>query len=342
MKAIVFEQHGPVANLKLSSIPDPQLEPGMAIVKVHAVALNGFDPMILRGIPGITTPLPMVPGGDVAGEVAALNAGEDTLGFRVGDRVLIDPAIPHVGSRKGGILGETVRGGACELLAVPVQNLIRIPSNVSFEDAASLPIAYGTAHRMMLTRAQVAANDKVLILGASGGVGTCCLQMAKLRNAEVAVCTSSAEKGTLLRKLGADHVIDTSKEDFVTATHRIWGKPKVFGEGGGADIVINYNGGDSWAQSLRTVRRGGKLTTCGATNGYDPKTDIRYIWSLEINILGSNMWTQEGITELLRLVAERRIEPVKASVRPLSELPLSLQELIDRKIVGKAIVTVDA
>jgi alcohol dehydrogenase len=339
MKAIVFERHGSVENLHLAVLPDPEPEPGMAIVRVRAVALNGFDPMILKGIPGLTTPLPMIPGGDVAGEVVSLD-GQAPFGVRAGARVLVDPAIPKIGSRKGGVLGETVRGGACELLSVPVQNLIPVPDNVTFEDAASLPIAYGTAYRMMIRRAQVAAKDKVLILGASGGVGTCCLQLAKLAGAEVAVCTSARDKGELLRQIGADHVIDTSAEDFVAASHRIWGKPKVFGDGGGADIVINYNGGDSWAQSLRTVRRGGKLLTCGATNGYDPQTDIRFIWSLELNILGSNMWEQADLTELLRLVAERRIAPVKSSVRPLEELPRSLQELIDRRIVGKAVLSV--
>jgi len=338
MKAVIFEEHGSVENLKFTDVPDPQLENEMAIVRVRAVALNGFDPMIIKGIPGLTTPLPMIPGGDVSGDIYEISDCVEAEGFSIGDRVLIDPAIPKSGDKKGGVLGETVLGGACELIAVPVRNLIPIPDNVSFEDAAALPIAYGTAYRMMITRAQVAKNNKVLILGASGGIGTCCLQLSKLAGAEVAVCTGSIEKGEVLRSLGADHVINTSDEDFVTASHNIWGKPRVFGESGGADIVVNFDGGDSWARSLRTVKRGGKLVTCGATNGFDPNTDIRYIWSLELNIMGSNMWLKQDLVELLNMVSDDKIKPIIHSVRPLEELSISIQELIDRKVVGKAIL----
>lgn len=334
MKAIIFEEHGSVKKLKYRTVPKPRAESGMAVVRVRAVALNGFDAMILRKIPGLKTPLPMIPGGDVSGEVVELPFGADGIEISVGDRVMVDPSMPD----HGGVLGETIPGGACEFLVVPIENLVLIPNGVTFEDAASLPIAYGSAHRMMITRGNVGQGDKVLILGASGGVGTCCLQLAKMMGAEVAVCTRSVEKGAALRELGADHVINTGLDDFVHKIHKIWGKPKVFGDGGGADIVINFNGGESWAKSFRTVRRGGKLLICGATNGYQPQTDLRYIWSLEINIIGSNCWTRTDLTTLLTLVSEGRIKPVISSVRPLEDLPKSLQELIDRKVIGKAVL----
>ena len=337
MKAIIYENHGCLDNLTVADVPKPTPSKGEALISVRAVALNGFDPMILKGIPGIKTPMPMVPGGDVSGEIVAF--GEDTKGegLEIGDRVLLNPLIITKG-----VLGETMPGGAREFMTFPIENLIKIPDGVSYEQAAALPIAYGTAHKMMLIRAGVKKGDKVLILGATGGVGVCCLQLSKLYGAEVAACTSSKTKGKQLRELGADHVIVTTDyADFVKEAHRIFGRPRVFDDGGGANIVINYNGGDSWVPSLKTACRGGKIITCGATNGYAPNTDLRYVWSLELNILGSNGWNgNAGLEDLLNMVAARKIEPAIHSVRPVEELAASLQDMIDRKVFGKAVLTV--
>ena len=335
MKAIVFERHGGIEELKFRDWPDPQPESGECVIAVKAVALNGFDPMILRSIPGLKIPLPMIPGGDVAGVIESHATDVDAAQWPTGMRVMVDPLLLS----KGGVLGETVRGGACERLSVPVTHLVPIPDEVSFEDAASLPIAYGTAHRMMVTRGKVSAGEKVLILGASGGVGTCCIQLAKMVGASVAACTGSPEKVDKLKALGADHVIVTSEEDYVARVRELWGRARVFTGGGGADVIVNYNGGDSWAQCFRALKLDGRLLTCGATNGFDPKTDIRYIWSFEFNIIGSNSWVRSDLEQLLELVRTKRITPVKHCVRPLAELPETLAELIARKVVGKAILT---
>ena len=334
MKAIVFERHGGIEQLAYTDFPDPVPEPGECLIKVEAVALNGFDPMILNKIPGLKTPLPMIPGGDVAGEIVGYGDGVDAAEWPLGTKVMVDPAMFD----KGGVLGETVIGGASDFIAIPTGNLVKIPDGVSTVDAACLPIAYGTAHKMILKRGRVVAGDKVLILGASGGVGSCCIQLAKMVGAEVAACTSSAAKGEKLKELGADHIIDTSKQNYVDVVRELWGKPRVFEGGGGADVIVNYNGGDSWTECFRALKREGRLLTCGATNGYDPKTDIRYIWSFEFDILGSNGWARDDLTSLLELVRDGKIIPVKDSVRPLPELGKSLQELIDRKIVGKAVL----
>ncbi|GGF58565.1 zinc-binding dehydrogenase [Azorhizobium oxalatiphilum] len=335
MKAVIFEEHGPVSNLKVADIPAPEPAAGEALVRVRAVALNGFDPMILAKIPGINTPLPMIPGGDISGEVAGFGPGTDAGEFAVGTRVLIDPLI-----RGKGVFGETVRGGACEYVTVPVTNLVRVPDAVSFEDAAALPIAYGTAYRMIRERGKVLAGEKVLVLGATGGVGVCSVQLAKLAGAEVAAATSSAAKAEQLRAIGVDHVINVAEEDFVKSTQALWGKPRVFDEGGGADVVVNFVGGDDWARALRCVKRGGRMLTCGATNGYDPKTDIRFIWSFEISVVGSNCWTRGDLVALLDLVADGSLKPQISSLRPLEELPTSLQDMIDRTVFGKAVLRV--
>jgi alcohol dehydrogenase len=189
----------------------------------------------------------------------------------------------------------------------------------------------------MMTRGKVARGEKVLILGASGGVGTCCVQLAKLAGAEVVACTSSADKGKRLREIGADHVIDTSQQDYVAEIIARYGKPRTFG-GGGVDVVVNYTGGDTWAQCLRTVRAQGRVLTCGATAGYDPKTDLRYIWSFELNIIGSNGWTVQDHLDLLDMIAAGRLKPVVDSVRPLAEYKAALIDLMQRRVFGKAVL----
>lgn len=333
MKAIVFHEHGGLEKLRYEDFPDPQLGPEDVLIRVRAVSLNGFDPMILNGIPGLRTPLPMIPGADFAGEIVDMGPEVDRSRWRTGQRVTAVPLRPGVG-----MMGETLRGAASELCAVPQSVLLPLPDAVSFVDAACLPTAYGTALRMMATRGKVARGERVLILGASGGVGTCCVQLAKLAGAEVVACTSSQDKAQKLKEIGADHVIDTSTQNYVEEIIRLYGKPRVWGESGGVDVIVNYIGGDSWAECFRALKRDGRLLTCGATAGYDPKTDLRYIWSFEFNIIGANGWQPSDQVELLEMVADGRIKPVVHSVRPLSELPISLQELIDRKVFGKAVL----
>jgi alcohol dehydrogenase len=332
MKAVVFHQHGPLNNIRYEDYPEPEFGPADCLVAVKAVTLNGFDPMVLRGIPGLKTPLPMIPGADVAGEV--IETGPEVKRWKKGDRVAVIPNRPRVG-----MMGETLRGGACERLAIPEEFLLELPDKVSYVDAACLPTAYGCALRMMYTRGKVAKGEKVLILGASGGVGTCCVQLAKLVGAEVIAVTSSDDKAEKLKEIGADHVVNAAKQDYVQWVIERYGKPRTWGGAGGVDVIVNYTGGETWAQCFRALRHQGRLLTCGATAGYDPKTDIRYIWSFEFNIIGSNSWTVGDHTELLQMIADGRLKPVIHSVRPLSELAISLQELIERKVFGKAVLT---
>jgi alcohol dehydrogenase len=333
MKAIVFHQHGGVEQLRYEDIADPEVGPEDVRLRVRAVSLNGFDPMILNGIPGLKTPLPMIPGADFAGEIVEMGSAVDRQRWHVGQRVTAVPLRPGVG-----MMGETLRGAASEYCVVPQSVLLPMPDAVSFVDAACLPTAYGTALRMMQTRGKVTRGEKVLVLGASGGVGTCCVQLAKLAGAEVTACASSAEKLEKLKALGADHVVNTSTQNYVEEVIRLHGKPRVWGTSGGVDMIVNYIGGATWAECFRALKRDGRLLTCGATAGYAPQTDIRYIWSFEFNIIGSNGWESSDQMELLEMVADKRIKPVVHSVRPLSELPASLQELIDRKIFGKAVL----
>ena len=233
--------------------------------------------------------------------------------------------------------GETLPGACRELVAMPVTNLLRMPDGLSFVDAAALPIAYGTALRMMQARGVIRAGEKVLILGATGGVGTCCVQLAAAAGAEVIACGSAEWKLGKLKEIGAAHVIDTSKEDFLSVIRQKFGKPR-YGGGGGVDVVVNYIGGDTWVPSLKTLRHQGRLLVCGATAGYAPAEDLRYIWSFELQIIGSDGWTYEDQTTLMEMVVQGKLKPVLHSTRPLSETPQALQELIDRRVFGKSIL----
>jgi alcohol dehydrogenase len=301
-------------------------------VAVRATSLNYHDVFTLRGMPGITIPMPAIMGLDVAGEIDEL--GPDVEGWRVGDRVLIDP----IDRRRGGLMGETIHGGLAERCRAGAHQLIPIPAGVSFADAAALPVAYGTAHRMMVTQGRVAAGERVLILGASGGVGTGCVFLARMAGATVVACASSESKAKRLYELGADHVIDYARGDFMAEVHARFGKPHRRGFEGGVDVVVNFTGGDTWVPSLRCLRRGGRLLTCGATAGFDPKTDIRYIWTFELQVLGSNGWTPEDLVTLLQMVAGGRLKPVIDRVVPLAEAREGLRLLADREVIGKVIV----
>jgi alcohol dehydrogenase len=334
MKALVLREHGAGGLRYEADFPDPVPCGDDVVVRVRATALNYHDVFTRRGMPGIRIPMPAIMGLDVAGEIAAL--GPDVTGWKVGDRVLGDP----INRVEGGLTGETVHGGLAEYCRLRAHQLVAIPEGIAFEQAAALPCAYGTARRMMHTNGRVAAGEKVLILGASGGVGVCCVQLAKLADATVIAATSSPEKATRLRALGADHTIDTAQEDFAEAIYRLYGKPARRGSGSnrGVDVVVNYTGGETWTKSLRILRVGGRLLTCGATAGYDPLEDIRYIWTFELQILGSNGWAREDITALLGMVQAGGLEAVIDASYPLERAAEALDRLENRQVFGKLVI----
>jgi alcohol dehydrogenase len=334
MRANVIHEHGGPERLVYEpDWPDPVAGPGEAVVTMRACALNYHDVFTRRGMPGIRLPLPVIPGNDAAGVVAAVGDGVDTV--RPGDRVLIDP----INRIAGGFLGETLDGGLAEAIRVPAHMLIPLPDGIAFAAAAALPVAYGTAHRMMVTRGRIAAGETVLILGASGGVGTCCVQLAKLAGATVVAVASSPDKRARLAALGADVTLD-SGADWVADCHRLFGRARTgLRPSAGLDVVVNFTGGDSWERSLRVLKRDGRLLTCGATAGYDPKEDLRRIWTFELNVVGSNGWTRADILALIDLVAAERLRPVLHERRfPLAAAGDAMALLEGRGVTGKLIV----
>ncbi len=336
MRALVLREHGDNDKLVLETdFPDPVPGEGDVVIRVHATSLNYHDVFTRRGMPGIRIAIPAIMGLDVAGEIAAIGPG--VTGWSVGDRVVADP----INRIEGGLIGETTHGGLAEFCRVRAHQLVRIPKDVSFADAAALPCAYGTALRMMYTNGGVTAGEKVLILGASGGVGVCCLQLAKLAGAEVVACAGTDAKAARLRAIGADHTINYAEQDFVQETYRLYGKPTRRGAGTrlGVDVVVNYTGGDTWVKSLRVLRVGGRLLTCGATAGFDPKEDLRFIWTFELKICGSNGWMREDLRILLDMVQSGRLKGLVDTVLPLEQGAEAIRRLEAREVFGKIVVT---
>ena len=286
MKALVLRKHGGLDELQVvSDHPVPQAIEGHVVIRVRASSFNYHDVFTVKGMPGIKVPLPVIIGLDMAGEIAEVGSGVPK--WKVGDRVLVNPL-----NKKKGLMGEMLDGGMAEYCLVAADQLVAVPDGVSFEDAASLPVAYGTAHRMLITHNTIKKGDRVIVLGASGGVGTGCVILAKLLGAEVIACASSDDKLRRLKEIGADEVVDYTKTDWSKWAVEKYGKPQRRTYEGGVDVVINFTGGDTWVPSLRCVKRGGKVLVCGATAGYDPKEDLRYIWSFELE--------DEGLQQLLR------------------------------------------
>ncbi len=334
MKAAVIDHHGGPGTIRIDKdFPDPEPEAEEVVVKVGATSLNYHDIFTRKGMPGIKVPMPCIMGLDFAGEI--VEAGANVADWKVGDRVLIDPLdrVNH-----GGLIGEMWHGGLAEYCKVPTHHLVRLPEDVTYEMASCLPVAYGTSLRMMYSIGDIQPGDKVLILGASGGVGTCAVQLAKRIGCEVIACASNQDKLDRLQAIGADHLVNYIEEDFVKWVWGKFGKPHRRSYEIGLDVVVNFTGGDTWVKGLRVLRRGGKVLTCGATAGYDPKEDLRFIWAYELNVRGANGWNREDLQILLDLLVDGSLKPVIDKTLPLEEVNEAFRLLEDREIFGKVVL----
>ena len=323
MKAAVIEKQGGLENLVYRDWPDPIPREGEVLLRVRACGLNHLDIFVRRGMPGFPVPLPFISGGDIAGEITAV--GPRVNGWNVGDRVALHPVT------REGMMGEEIPGGMAEYVRVPTENLIRLAPGLDFATAAAVPIAYGTAIRMLIGIGKIESSDLILVLGASGGVGMACVQIAKMRGARVIAAAGSEDKCKKLRETGADYTIDYSKQDFSREAWTLSGKT-------GVDVVVNYTGGDTWVPSLRALKRRGKLLTCGATAGFDTRNDMRFIWVRELQILGSNGYSKQDVATALDHAAAGRVKPVISHRLPLSEAREAERLMEDRKFFGKIVL----
>ena len=334
MRAVLTTAHGGPEVLKLQAdYPAPSAAAGEVLVRVAATAVNFHDIFTRRGMPGVRINLPVITGSDIAGTVESLGDGVDPRWL--GARVLIDPVMR--GGDRVGMVGETVDGGRAEFLAVHASMLLEIPAAVSFEQAAALPLAYGTAYRMLITRGQVKKGERVMVLGASGGVGAACVQLARMIGAEVLAFAGSHAKLQRLTALGATHVGNYNERPFLDTVKDVYGKPRINGTGG-VDVAVNFTGGDTLPATQKCVNMNGRILCCGATAGFNLSLDARYWWTYEHTMIGSDGWLREDLKTLLDLVADGRLAPLIDKVLTLEETAEAERLLEEREVVGKVLI----
>ena len=342
MKAIYFETHGGPEVLTLGERPAPALGAGMVRMDVRASSLNHIDLFLRRGLPGIKLELPHIPGCDASGVIAEVGAG--VTGLKPGDRVLMNPSLT-CGTcefcQRGDVsmcirfklVGEHTSGACCEQIVLPAQNAIPFPDSMSFEDAASVPLVFVTAWRMLITRGRLRAGEDVLIHGASAGVGIACIQIAKVAGARVIAVASTDEKLDLCRELGADVLIHSENEDVARRVRDLTGRR-------GVDVVVDYVGKATWQKSLQCLSRGGRLVTCGATTGYNPEEDLRHIFYRQLEVIGSTMGSHNELMAPLNLIFEGRMRPVVSAVFELKDTAEAHRVMEARKSLGKIVIRV--
>ena len=341
MQAAFFRQHGGPAVMEVGTLPDPVPGPGQVLVRVRAAALNRVDKWVRDGWPGLQLPLPHIPGSDGAGEVAAVGAG--VTRWRPGDRVVINAnlgcgecAACLAGQdnlcARWHLLGETVPGTDCELLALPERQLLALPEGFAFEQAAAAALVFQTAWHSLITRGQVRPGETVLIVGAAGGVNTAAIQIAKLAGCQVWVVGADAAKLALAQSLGADVLIDRSAGD--------WGK-QVYGLSGkrGVDVVVDNVGAATMLTSLRSARKGGRVLTVGNTAGPRFELDNRYLFGKHLSLIGSTMSTLSEFAAVMGLVFAGRLRPVVDSTFPLADIRAAHERLEQGAVRGKLVLT---
>ena len=340
MKAVVVREHGGFEALRFEDLPTPVPGPHEVRVRIRAAGLNALDTWVRRGVPGHTFPLPLVPGSDGAGVVDAVGPG--VKAFAVGDEVVVIPSLScgvcepcSLGSDnlcvRYQILGETRDGCCAEYVVLPERAVWPKPSWVSFEDAAAFPLVFMTAWSMLVAKACLRPGETVLVLAAGSGVGSAAIQIAKLHGCRVITTVGSGAKVEKARALGADHVIDHSKERFVDAVRKLTDKR-------GVDIVFEHVGAATFADSIKCLVRGGRLVTCGATTGADVQINLRALFFKNLALIGNTMGRKGDLRRLLRLFDQGRLRPVVDRVLPMTQVGEAHRLLETRQAFGKIVL----
>lgn len=340
MKAVVFRTHGGPDVLELAELSEPQPGPGEVIVRVKACSINHLDLWVRQGVPAYQITLPHVSGCDVAGLVHAM--GPDVTGIELGSSVVIAPGLSCFACercRAGqdnlceryGILGAKTAGGYAEFVKVPARNVLPLPTGMSFEAAAAFPLVFLTAWHMLMTRAQLRAGERVLVQAAGSGIGHAAVQIAKLAGAHVITTVGSEAKVAKAKQLGADHVINYTQHNFVDRVRELTQQR-------GVDVVFEHIGPDTFEGSLKLLKKGGRLVTCGATSGPSVPLELRYVFSRQLTILGSMMGTRAEVDVLAQLMAKRMLNPVIDTVYPLAQAQQAQERLLARDVFGKFVL----
>ena len=340
MKAIIFNQHGGPEVLEYTEVPDPKPAANEVLVEVRACSLNHLDVWARRGLPGIEIPLPHILGNDIAGVVREV--GELVTWVKPGDEVMLQPGAScgHCTQCLAGrdnlcpeydIIGYRRHGGYAELVTAPAVNVIPKPKNLTWEEAASVPLVTVTAWHMLVTRANVQPGEDVLVHAAGSGVGSIGIQVAKLRGARVLATASSEEKRAKAKELGADETIDYTKDDWPKEVRRLTNRK-------GVDVVFEHTGAATWPGSIAALKHSGRLVTCGATSGYDARTDLRQVFYRQLSILGSFMGSKAELLDAMKFIESGELRPVVDRSFPLAEARKAHELMEDRGQFGKLVL----
>lgn len=340
MRAIVFHEHGGPDKLALEELPVPEIGPGEVLIRVRACGVNRLDLMTREGKVGAKVQLPHISGSEVAGDVAQV--GDRVSEVADGQRVAVAPYLfcgrceyclagEESICLRGDILGLTSNGGYAEYAAVPASNLVPLPQEVSYDDAAAVSLAALTAWHMLVERAGVKAGDTVLVLAAGSGVGSAAIQIAKLSGARVIAAASTDEKLQKARGLGADETINYSRQDFLQEVRRLTDKR-------GVDVVVEHVGAESWEKSVACLARGGRLVICGTTTGAEGKVNLWQLFAKQLNLIGTYGGTRGELQKLLQLVARGQFRPVIDRRMPLEQAAEAQQLMAERKQFGKILL----
>lgn len=340
MRAMVMRGHGGPEVLQLADLPDPVAAPGWVVLRVRAVALNHLDVFVRQGWPGLALPMPHVPGSDVAGVVESVGAGVD--GVSPGDEVIVNPGMgcgrcerclsgQDNLCRHYVVLGEHRAGGYAERMAAPAANLVPRPGNLTFEEAACLPVAFLTAWHALVVRAGLRVGEALLVHAAGSGVGSAAVQIGKLLGARVIATAGSDAKCQKARALGADLAVNYEAGDFLRAVKEATGRR-------GVDVVFEHTGKVTFERSLAALALGGRVVTVGTTSGWDPRIDLRHVFVRQLSIIGSTMGSRGELVEVVRHVEAGRLRPVVDRVMPLAEAAAAQQLLVRREQFGKIVL----
>ncbi|HXG92447.1 MAG TPA: zinc-binding dehydrogenase [Blastocatellia bacterium] len=341
MNAVIINHHGGPETLETAELPLPEIAENEVLVRVKACALNHLDIWVRRGIPGIAFPMPHILGSDISGVVERI--GSLVKNTKPGNEVVLSPGIScmHCEYCLAGrdnlchhydILGYRSDGGYAEYVKAPSFNVLLKPKNLSFEEAASVPLVFLTAWHMLVERVNLRPGEILLVHAAGSGVGSAAIQIGKLLGARVFATASTREKLEKARALGADELINYVEEDFLEAVKRLTGKR-------GVDVVFEHTGEATWDKSVRSLVRGGRLVTCGATSGYRGALDIRYLFSRQISLHGSYMGSKRELMEVMKFFEDGRLKPVIDRVLPLAQAADAHRALEDRAQFGKVVLT---
>jgi NADPH:quinone reductase-like Zn-dependent oxidoreductase len=340
MKAVAISGHGGLEVLEVTELPDPKIDEDEVLIRVKACSLNHLDLWIRQGLPGVALQMPHVLGSDIAGVVAQV--GRLVKNVKRDEAVVLSPGVScmHCEYCLSGrdnlcasydILGYRANGGYAEYVKAPSFNVIPKPENLTFEEASSIPLVFLTAWHMLVNRVELKPGETMLVHAAGSGVGSAAIQIGKLLGARVFATASTDEKLAKARSLGADEAINYQREDFLDSVKRLTAKR-------GVDVVFEHTGEATWEKSIRSLVRGGRLVTCGATAGFNGNLDIRYLFSRQISLHGSYMGAKTELLEVMKFFEDGRLKPVVDRVLPLEKVAEAHKAIEDRAQFGKVVL----